>query len=127
MDETKSRRRGPVPLGADKKRDHSVSVRMNPGELAWLDASRAAVQMRRGEYLRSAALGKLPPTIPELNREAWAALARVAGNLNQLAKAVNEGRAVGLDLQELRELRAAVQDCRRDLLGVKPTAEDEPE
>ena len=101
-------------------------MRLDPAELAWLDASRAGVHMRRGEYLRSAALGKLPPTIPAVNREAWAALARVAGNLNQLARSVNEGRAVGLDLRELGELRAAVQDVRRDLLGVKAQA-DEPD
>jgi hypothetical protein len=61
-------------VGADAtdKRGHTVSVRLNDAELARLDSQRDAVQMQRGEYLRAAALHRLPPTIPEVNREAWA-------------------------------------------------------
>jgi hypothetical protein len=42
-----------------------------------------SVQMQCGEYLRAAALHCLPPTVPALNREAWAELARLAANINQ--------------------------------------------
>ena len=69
-DESKRRRRGPAPLDATDKRGHTVSVRLNDAELARLDSQRDAVQMQRGEYLRAAALHRLPPTIPAANREA---------------------------------------------------------
>ena len=119
VDVTKRRRRGPAPLDADDKRDHTVSVRLNAGELDRLDTLRAQVSMQRGEYLRAAALHLLPPTIPALNREAWAAMARVAGNLNQYQTAINEGRAHEYPHGFLDELRDMVQGFRRDLIGVR--------
>jgi hypothetical protein len=73
--------------------------------------------MTRGEWLRTRALKRrLPRAIPEINREAWASLARVSGNLNQYMRAVNEGRAdrPAVDLAELRE---KVDALRRGLIG----------
>lgn len=134
-DESKRRRRGPAPLDAADKRGHTVSVRLNEAELARLDLLRDAVQMQRGEYLRAAALHRLPPTIPAINREAWAELAREAANLNQFAKHLNQdfagdGERMGKTLA--LQIRAALQhnqrllmDVRRDLIGVKLDAEDE--
>lgn len=106
------RRRGPTPLAAADKRGHTVSVRLNEAELAWLDEQRHRVQMQRGEYLRAAAIGQLPPSIPELNRTAWAALARTAGNLNQIAHRLNAGEALRLD-----DVRAELAEFRRALIG----------
>lgn len=111
-DESKRRRRGPVPLDAADKREHTVSVRLNEAELARLDAQRSAVQMQRGEYLRAAALHRLPPAIPVVNREAWMALSRTAANLNQIAKRLNVGDSV--ILEELVDELAAF---RRALIG----------
>lgn len=124
-DESKRRRRGPIPLGATEKREHTVSVRLNVAELARLDLLRGRVAMQRGEYLRAAALHLLPPTIPAINREAWASLARVVGNLNQYQAAINEGRASGHSSEVLAELGDLVQEFRRDLLGVKSADQDE--
>ena len=127
IDVSKRRRRGPVPLDADDKRDHTVSVRLNTGELDRLDSLRAGVSMQRGEYLRAAALHQLPPTIPAVNREAWAAMARVAGNLNQYQTAINEGRAHRYPHGFLAELRDGVNSLRRDLVGVQPANDDDGE
>lgn len=113
LDESKRRRRGPAPLDAADKRRHSVSVRLNDAELARLDALRETVRMQRGEYLRAAALHRLPPSIPAVNRRAWAELARTAANLNQLAHRLNAGEALAL-----AEVRAAVEELRRRLIGV---------
>lgn len=118
-DESKRRRRGPAPLDAADKRGHTVSVRLNDAELDRLDSQRSAVQMQRGEYLRAAALHRLPPTIPEVNREAWIALARTAANLNQIAHRLNAGDALSL-----AEVRATLDALRRDLIGVKHDAKD---
>lgn len=112
------KRRGPKPLALDDVRVHTVSVRLNPHELAWLDGVRGAVKMARGEYLRSATLGVLPPTIPAINREAWASLARVAGNLNQYQQRINEGSATGHPPEAIQALAELVQKLRAELLGI---------
>ena len=90
--------------------------------------------MQRGEYLRAAALHRLPPTIPAANREQWAELARTAANLNQIARHLNEGqrgdgerigKALGLQLSaELANCLRLLVLVRGDLIGVKHDAED---
>ena len=122
------KRRGPKPLPLDKVRVLTVSVRLNPEEVVWLDGVRALVKMARGEYLRSASLGVLPPTIPQINREAWANLARVAGNLNQYQAKINEGSATGHPSEVIQELSDQVRKLRFELLGiVESEADDESE
>lgn len=93
------------------KRNHCVSVRVNVDELAALDERRG--QFARGEYMRFAFFSSLPPSIPELNRDAWVELSRAASNLNQLAKYVNEGG--DLDPEIILECLA---DFRSTLIGV---------
>jgi hypothetical protein len=92
---------------------------LNAAELERLGALRATVQMQRGEYLRTAALHRLPPTVPALNREAWAELARLAANINQYQLAINEHRATGYPPEALNELRTLLQYFRRNLLGLQ--------
>jgi hypothetical protein len=122
VDETRRRRYGPEPLALTEKREHTVSTRLNCAELARLDSLRAPVQMQRGEYLRAAALDRLPPMIPAINREAWVTLSRSAANLNQLAVRLNaDGRV------EAEEVREALADFRRCLLGAKLEVEDDDE
>ncbi|MEF3194263.1 MAG: mobilization protein [Halothiobacillaceae bacterium] len=120
IDESRRRRRGPAPLAAADKRVHTVAVRLTAAELAQLDHRRAMVSMQRGEYLRAAALHRLPPVVPELNREAWAALARAAASLNQIAHRLNAGDAI-----PLAEVRAMLDAFRRELIGVKHDAEED--
>ena len=111
----KRRRHGPAPLDAAEKRGHCVSVRLNAGELAWLDEQRASVGMQRGEYLRAAALDRLPPQpAPALNRAAWLDLSRAAGNLNQLAHHLN---SVGVAHSDAPEIMAQLAQFRAALIG----------
>lgn len=112
VDEMKRSRRGPESLDATTRRDHCVSVRLNLDELSRLDEQRALVGMQRGEYLRAASLHQLPPTIPAINREAWVELSRAASNLNQLAKAHNEGDALNPE-----HLRQGLAGFRAALIG----------
>lgn len=114
MTDERRSRRGPATLDPSEKREHCVSVRFNVGELATLDERRGPYQ--RGEWLRMAALDKLPPTIPVLNAQAWAELARSAANLNQLARAVNAGATIekGGLRDQLNEFRAALLGARLD-------------
>ena len=134
VDQSKRRRRGPVPLDAVDKRGRTVSVRLNDAELVRLDLQRNAVQMQRGEYLRAVALHRLPSTSPAVNREYWAELARTVANLNQIARHLNEGqrgdgerigKALGLQLSvELANCLRLLVLVRGDLIGVKHDVDD---
>lgn len=119
-DAPKKRRYGPIPKPAHEKRQHSVSCRLTDEELSTLDQRRGKVS--RGEWLRLAALSKPPRIVPEVNKVAWADLSRAAGNLNQLAKAINEGRwpvKDGLSAQAtIMHFRAQIDALRASLIGM---------
>jgi hypothetical protein len=125
MSDDQPRRRGPAPRPASEQRRHPVSCRLTDAELAELERRRAAVS--RGEWLRLAAFGTPPRVVPSVNRVAWADLARTAGNLNQLARAVTEGRLAGdADLSAtLTDLRAQLDRVRAELIGVASEDPDE--
>ena len=113
-------------LAAEEKREHCVSVRMNEAELARLDAERG--RFHRGEWLRRTwSLTQPKPPVPEVNRQAWAELARLAGNLNQAMKAFHEGRLRGVDPAVLEELFAQVHGLRRALIGAEDQVVPAPE
>lgn len=95
-DKTRKFKSGPKPLSAKDKRTHTVSVRLNEAELAHLDALRAPRKLQRGAYMRAAFMQSLPPSVPELNQAAWLELSKSAANLNQIAKALNHGKPVGM-------------------------------
>ena len=123
VDLTCFRRRGPTPLDATDKRVHCVSVRLNDGELAKMDALRGRYQ--RGEWMRMAGIGKLPPTIPSINLKAWVVLATAVSNLNQYQAAINQGNAHAIPSNVLEALRDQVQALRRDLIGAN--SEEDPD
>lgn len=102
IDAKKRSRRGPTPVALDDLRHYCVSVRLSSSELAQLDSVRATVRMMRGEYLRCAALHRLPPTIPPVNHLAWSQLARAAANLNQISQHINTDSTTALEVEEIR-------------------------
>ena len=71
-------------LPQNEIRTHCVSVRLNEEELIILDSKRG--QYKKGEWLRMASLNKLPPVLPEINREAWIKLGSLSQDLNHLLK-----------------------------------------
>ena len=111
VNESRRRRRGPKPLPVNEKREHCISVRVNNAELAIVDAQRGPRQ--RGEWLRMAAIDRLPPSIPSINQQTYALLAKTAGNLATIANAMRGGAFV-----ELGTLRKAVKEFRDTLIGV---------
>lgn len=115
----RKRRHGPRPKPEEEARVHGVSCRLTHDELAELDRRRGKV--RRGEWLRLAALSAPPRIVPEVNKIAWADLAKASSNLNQLTKAVNEGRLPAQDLPAantfLLSLRAKIEAVRASLIG----------
>lgn len=127
-----ARKRGPEPLPPDQRRRHSVGVYLTDAERQKLESlaipggtagmSELGIRRRLARHLRSAGLESAPPQIPAINREAWAELSRLAANLNQQQRAINEGRAAPGPV-DLAELRASVDTLRRELIGAP--AEDE--
>ena len=107
----RQKRRGRNPL--DDPRTHCVSVRLNDVELALLDSKVGG--MARGEWMRCAALDKLPKVIPIINHKQWVELAKLAGNLNQIARAFNS-HGIKDDAQ-VAEARAALAELRKQLVG----------
>ena len=114
LDLQKRSRRGPKPLPTDEIRTHCVSVRLNVVELAQLDSQRG--EMQRGEYLRVAALHRLPSVVPEINKNAWIELSRLSANLNQYQAAINAHRAPDQQV-DIAHLSDQVAALRTDLLG----------
>lgn len=126
--EKKKRRHGPTPRPAEELRSIKVSVFLTKNEAAEIRRRASVIAVNPAAYLRTAGMKRLPRPIPSINLEAWASLARVAGNLNQYQAAINEGRACGYPPEVMAELRDQVQALRRDLLGVAemPEEEDRP-
>lgn len=105
---------------SESPRNQQVMVRLTAEEKALL-LERAGP---RGisEWLRAHGLGRKPRTarqVPELNREAWQDLAHCLGNLNQIARHLNEGGHVEVGRIErlIAEIRTQVHGLRLALLG----------
>jgi len=118
--ESKSKAKGGRPKGdpADV-RCSTIGVRVSVDEYAALRAKAEQMSMTPAQWLREAALSRrLPsPPVPPINREQYAELARLSANLNQLAKASNEGRAVTVNDALLQRLSAETGKLRLALLG----------
>lgn len=112
------RGRGGRPKAPDPKIAR-VTMRFTESERALL--SERAGPRGIAEYLRSLGLGRrsrLPRQVPPINAEAWAALAPVVANLNQLARRANEGGNVDVALiPVLSDIRQRVMALRAALLG----------
>lgn len=121
------RRHGPAPKPQAEQRRHSVSCRLTDAEIARLDDLRGEVS--RGEWLRLAAMAKPPRIVPTVNKVAWADLSRAAGNLNQITRAINEGKLPVKDVpsvgKAVMDVRAHLDAVRRLLIGQEAPDESE--
>jgi len=111
-------RRGHPKLDDSECRTNCVSVRLNEAELDLLNKRRGP--LKRGEWLRMSALDQLPPAVPELNREAWIELAKSSANLNQIAKKLNQGELVRIEI-----IRGELTKFRNDLIGLTSEGESD--
>lgn len=93
-------------------RTRCVSVRLTDVELASLDAKRG--KMRRGEWMRVAALDKLPDTIPEANLDLAYSLTKSLGALGAL---MIDSKFDNAKQNQLLDLRAEVIKLCKVLKG----------
>ena len=120
---TPPRRRGGRPPGDPAaRRGITVGVRVSARELDAITSRAVAAGVTPCQWLREAALSRrLPsPPVPEVNRQEYSALARLGSNLNQLARAVNEGRPVTVPSALLQRLTGEVARLRLALIGAAP-------
>lgn len=116
--------RPPAPQGEVRKR--TIGVRVNATELDALQRKADSLGLPLAQWLRKVALSRFVPRplVPEVNREAYAELAKLAGNLNQLARAAHEGRAV-VPFPLLKATHDALNALRLELLGASRDRQDD--
>ena len=99
----------------DEVRTHCISVRLNQEELFILNSKRGSY--KKGEWLRMASLNKLPPVLPEINREAWIKLGSLAQDLNYLLDHLDKKSPDSeLTRTELFALRRQIKTLRDHLI-----------
>ena len=114
------RRRGGRPKGDPATvRVTTIGVRVSPSEYAALKDKAAQMNVTPAQWLRQAALSRrLPaPPVPAINRAAYAELARLSANLNQLARHANRGEGVHVNADLLRRMGVEVRQLRLALIG----------
>lgn len=96
----------------------TIGVRVNAAEQEELLRKANDMGMSPAQWLRTAALSRqLPPQpIPKANLAAYRELTRLASNINQIAHAANEGRAV-VSSTLLLGVRKEIIRLQRALLG----------
>lgn len=105
-------------LAPHELRDIPISSWLNVAENSEVEVMRARFKMSRGEYVRGCIFGTLARTVPEINRVAWAQLAKLSGNVNQYQAAINRGTTAGYPPALLAEVIDLIEQLRRDLIGV---------
>lgn len=104
-------------LPPNRLRRYSVTVRLNEVELSKLNQSRG--QLSRSCWLRSSALKQLPPSVPELNKEAWHQLTASLQKLNDLTSfLIRRGPDAQPLSNEVDTLRLKLSHVRDALLSL---------
>lgn len=104
-------------LPPNRLRRYSVTVRLNEVELSKVNQSRG--QLSRSCWLRSSALQELPPSVPELNQEAWHQLTASLQKLNDLTSFLSRRGSDSQPLsQEVNALKVKLSHVRDALLNL---------
>ena len=117
-----AKNKGGRPRMADEdKARNQLTVYLTDIQLADLAEKAAKQNMSTSQWLIKAAVRKLPKSIPEINRSAYTDLGKVGGNLNQIARKLNEGGQVSVSylLSEIDALKALISDKRLDIIGAQ--------
>ena len=104
-----------------ERRRHQVNISLRDAELAELRSRAGAARMAIPDYVRRRALLDRLRVVPprRLGAEEFREVARLAANVNQIARALNSGRGyvrpgIDVELELLRELLAGLMPEKRD-------------
>lgn len=124
---THKKKPGPKPKAAEEYRLHRVSVYLTDDEYQSVSESlqletnthKFSLGRAMADHFRRAATHQGPAQLPApaLNIEAWQELARLASNINQLAKSANSGRVTGVNSGQLDAIYREIQALRSALVG----------
>jgi hypothetical protein len=104
-----------IPQSEIRKRFH---IYLSEEERADIERKAAEANLPLSMFMRKAALGQRCQSIPAINCHQWAELGRMAANLNQIAKHLNEGDPFSVsDAISMDELRFFLGDIRLALTG----------
>lgn len=105
---------------SENPKNINVGFKCDAKELARLDDLAAAYGVTVGEYCRLKALGgKMPkPPVPLINVEKYQELSRLAGNFNQLLKAIHAEKITCVDEFLIEDIAKNIEGLRKDLLGM---------
>ena len=106
----------------DKVRRHIIRVFFTDSESDYLNALAEQCCMTPASFIRHSIFIEEPPTIvnvPEVNREAWSFLSKLAANLNRCVQFVHSGQLSdgGEMLPILKEIKSAISDLKAALVG----------
>jgi hypothetical protein len=105
-------------LPPNRLRRYSVTVRLNEVELSKVNQFRG--QLSRSCWLRSSALKQLPPSVPEINKEAWQELTGSLQKLNDLTSfLLRRGEDAQPLSQEVSALKLKLSHVRDALLTLE--------
>jgi len=105
-------------LPPNRLRRYSVTVRLNEVELSKVNQSRG--QLSKSCWLRSSALKQLPPSVPEINKEAWQELTGSLQKLNDLTSfLLRRGEDAQPLSQEVSALKVKLSHVRDALLTLE--------
>jgi hypothetical protein len=99
-----------------------VPIRLTPEERDQLQDKASDHRISLSEYMRRQAFSRRLPVkpAPEVNQQTYQELARVGNNLNQLIRAIHEGRVMAVDVSSLpvlAELRTQIKEIGLQVLG----------
>lgn len=105
-------------LSPNRLRRYSVTVRLNEVELSKINQSRG--QLSKSCWLRSSALNQFPPSVPEINKEAWLELTGSLQKLNDLGSfLLRRGEDAQPLSQEVNALKVKLSHVRDALLTLE--------
>lgn len=103
-----------LPLAELRKKAETY---LTPAERDEIAAKAKEAHLSLAGFLRNAALGHPVHSVPVINAERWAELARTTANLNAAMAKVHAGEMSYLPEEVLDELREQVEGIRRLLMG----------
>ncbi len=102
------------------KRARKAETYLTAAEREEILAKAKTARLSVATFLRTAALGHPVHSVPVINAQRWAELARTTANLNAMAAKIHSGEISYLPEQVLDELRDQVEAVRRLLMGEQP-------
>ena len=105
------------PLLAKDALRKKAETYLTPAERDEILAKAKEARLSLATFLRKAALGHAIHSVPVINAQRWAELARTTANLNAVAAKIHTGEISCLPEEVLDELREQVEAVRRALMG----------